>query len=385
MKIGLIGAGRLGICLALLLERAGYEVLVSDIRSSYVTDLQNKVISTNEPYVEDLLSCSKNLNATTDNLKVIQECDIIYTLVSTPSNEDGSYNVDSVWKVVEDFKKLRCDRKSLVVGCTTNPGDCDEFQKSLSDYGVDVYYNPEFIAQGSIIKDLKSADMVLIGGEGKHRSELENIYYNIQGPKKQPHIHFMSTKAAELTKIAINCYLTTKISYANMIGEVMTLSNMSDEIDIVLQSIGSDSRIGNKYLNYGFGFGGPCFPRDNRAFSSYAESVGVEFNIGRTTDNFNEHHAEFLKNYYIKKNPDKSVPFLFRYISYKNGSDILTESQQFRLCKDLLTAGYTVYIKDIPDVISQVSSSLYDEFYDKVIFVDDNTETPSGIIVIDLL
>ena len=195
----------------------------------------------------------------------------------------------------------------------------------------------------------------------------------------------MSTKAAELTKIAVNCYLTTKISYANMIGEVMTLSNMSDEIDIVLQSIGSDSRIGNKYLNYGFGFGGPCFPRDNRAFSSYAESVGVEFNIGRTTDNFNEHHAEFLKNYYIKKNPDKSVPFLFRYISYKNGSDILTESQQFRLCKDLLTAGYTVYIKDIPDVISQVASSLYDEFYDKVIFVDDNTETPSEIIVIDLL
>ena len=312
MKIGLIGAGRLGICLALLLERAGYEVLVSDIRKNYVKDLQNKVISTNEPYVEDLLSCSKNLSATTDNLKVIKECDIIYTLVATPSNEDGSYNVDSVWKVVEDFKKLRCDRKSLVVGCTTNPGDCDEFQKSLSDYGVDVYYNPEFIAQGSIINDLKSADMVLIGGDGKHRSELQNIYYSIQGPKKEPHIHFMSTKAAELTKIAVNCYLTTKISYANMIGEVMTLSNMSDEIDIVLQSIGSDSRIGNKYLNYGFGFGGPCFPRDNRAFSSYAESVGVEFNIGRTTDNFNEHHAEFLKNYYIKKNPDKSVPFLFR-------------------------------------------------------------------------
>jgi len=234
MKIGLIGAGRLGICLALLLERAGYEVLVSDIRKNYVKDLQNKVISTNEPYVEDLLSCSKNLSATTDNLKVIKECDIIYTLVATPSNEDGSYNVDSVWKVVEDFKKLRCDRKSLVVGCTTNPGDCDEFQKSLSDYGVDVYYNPEFIAQGSIINDLKSADMVLIGGDGKHRSELQNIYYSIQGPKKEPHIHFMSTKAAELTKIAVNCYLTTKISYANMIGEVMTLSNMSDEIDIVL-------------------------------------------------------------------------------------------------------------------------------------------------------
>ena len=105
MKIGVIGAGRLGICFALLCEQAGYDVLVSDVRDGYVKNLQNKIISTNEPEVAKLLTTSPRLSATTNNLKVIRECDVIYTLVATPSSKDGSYDVSAVWKVVEDLKK----------------------------------------------------------------------------------------------------------------------------------------------------------------------------------------------------------------------------------------------------------------------------------------
>ena len=230
MKIGLIGAGRLGICLALLIERAGFDVIASDVREDYVERLQNKVIFTNEPYVQDYLSQSENIEFTTDNQKLIDESDIIFTLVQTPSLEDGSYDVSAVWKVVQDLQNSNTKGKSFVVGCTTNPGDCDEFQKMLD---MDVYYNPEFIAQGSIIKDLQNADMVLLGGYGHHVPVLEKIYYGIQG-EPYPYIHNMSTKAAELTKIAVNCFLTTKISYANMIGEVLALSKLDDEIDTVL-------------------------------------------------------------------------------------------------------------------------------------------------------
>ena len=298
MKIGVIGAGRLGICFALLVERAGYSVLASDNREDYIKDLRKGVVGTTEPNVHDLLWSSKNIEFTTDNERVIRECDIIFTLVATPSLEDGSYDVSNVDDVVSDIQKIgwktSLTGKSLVVGCTTNPGDCDTFQRRLSEEGVDVYYNPEFIAQGSIVKDLINADMVLIGGEGKHQDELVKIYYGIQGPKKEPSIHFMSTKAAELTKIAVNCYLTTKISYANMLGQVLSKSNLDDEIDTVLNAIGSDSRIGNKYMRFGCGFGGPCFPRDNRAFAAYATQVGVEHNIGTTTDTFNDAHAAFL-------------------------------------------------------------------------------------------
>ena len=342
MKIGLIGAGRLGICLALLIERAGFDVIASDVREDYVERLQNKVIFTNEPHVQDYLSQSENIEFTTDNQKLIDESDIIFTLVQTPSLEDGSYDVSAVWKVVQDLQNSNTKGKSFVVGCTTNPGDCDEFQKMLD---MDVYYNPEFIAQGSIIKDLQNADMVLLGGNGKHLEALKELYFLIQFGFKDADVHTMSTKAAELTKIAINCFLTTKISYANMIGEVLALSKLDGEIDTVLNAIGSDSRIGNKYLNFGFGFGGPCFPRDNRAFAAHAKSVGVQHNIGFTTDAFNEEHAEFIKEYFMHKNK-KHLPFAFKYLTYKPGIDILTESQQYRLCVDLLNEGYHVYCMD---------------------------------------
>jgi UDP-glucose 6-dehydrogenase len=137
MKIGLIGAGRLGLCLALLIEKAGYDVIASDTRSDYIKELQDKTYNGSEPTVGTLLNYSKNIEFTTDNERVILESDIIFTLVATPSNEDGSYDVSNVEDVVSDFMKLGWKTtgengsgltgKSLVVGCTTNPGDCEVF------------------------------------------------------------------------------------------------------------------------------------------------------------------------------------------------------------------------------------------------------------------
>ena len=103
MKIGLIGAGRLGICFSLLVEQAGYNILVSDIRQDYVDDLNNRVIKTNEPEVQELLTRAQNFEATTNNLRVIEESDIVYTLVATPSLESGDYDVSAVWQVVDDI------------------------------------------------------------------------------------------------------------------------------------------------------------------------------------------------------------------------------------------------------------------------------------------
>ena len=348
MKIGLIGAGRLGICLALLIEQEGYHVIASDVREDYVKDLQNKKINSTEPQVQELLEHSINLEFTTDNRKVIRESDIIFTLVQTPSLEDGSYDVSAVWKVVEDIKQEMSSianyPKSFVVGCTTNPGDCDKFKDALPE-SVDVYYNPEFIAQGSIVDDLRHADMVLLGGKGQHSGALEMIYYQIQNGFKVANVSTMSARAAELTKIAVNCYLTTKITYANQVGQVMIRDGMEDEVKTVLKAIGSDSRIGTKYLNYGFGFGGPCFPRDNRAFAAYASKAGVETPLGATTDKFNDEHTKFLKEYYINKNKDNRA-YVFHYLTYKDGVDILTESRPYDLALSLLDDGYEVYCLD---------------------------------------
>ena len=373
MKIGVIGAGRLGICFALLCEQAGYDVLVSDVREDYVKNLRNKFISTNEPEVSKLLSTSPRLSATNSNSKVIRECDIIYTLVATPSKRDGSYDVSAVWDVVQDIKKVKkVQGKAFVVGCTTNPGDCKEFQNELDKFGVDVFYNPEFIAQGTIIKDLRRADMVLIGGKRNETyDQLCEIYNRIQ--EVPPKISIMSTTAAELVKLAVNCFLTTKISYANMVGQVMALSGMEDEIPTVLGAIGDDSRVGRKYLNFGFGFGGPCLPRDNRAFAAHAKKLGLDYNLGSTTDNFNNEHATFIKDYFVYRNPE-NLPFYLDYVSYKKGTDILTESQQYRLCIDLLDDGYTVYINDNDAIMDMITKDLSEKYPDTVKFGEPEEE-----------
>ena len=187
----------------------------------------------------------------------------------------------------------------------------------------------------------------------------------------------MSRTASEVVKIATNCFLTTKISYANMMGQVLALDGMEDEIDTVLNAIGADSRVGKKYLKFGYGFGGPCLPRDNRAFAAYAKSLGVEYNLGTTTDSFNDAHNKFLLDYVITKN-HTSLPFYFDYVSYKKGTDILTESQQYRLCCDLLEKGHSVYILNDKRVTPHVEEHLKSNFSDRVKFVDnkDNITEP---------
>ena len=142
----------------------------------------------------------------------------------------------------------------------------------------------------------------------------------------EPRMNFMSLTAAELTKIALNCYLTMKISYANQVGEVMSRFRLGEEIDTVLNAIGADSRVGSKYLGYGFGFGGPCLPRDNRAFAHAAERVGLKNNIGLTIDAFNDEHSDFLADDLCQKHKNKKVPFYFPDgNAYKKGTDILEE------------------------------------------------------------
>lgn len=369
-KIGVIGAGRLGICFALLVERAGYDVVVSDMRESYVKNLNDRHISTNEPLVNGLLKES-NIKATTSNREVITHSDIVYTFVATPSTQDGDYDVSAVDSVVKDFEGFR--DKKFVVGCTTNPRDCEKFKKVLPN--IKVFYNPEFIAQGNIINGLKFADMVLVGGE--FDQDIADLYYAIQGPEMEPKMNFMSLTAAELTKIALNCYLTMKISYANQVGEVMSRFRLGEEIDTVLNAIGADSRVGSKYLGYGFGFGGPCLPRDNRAFAHAAERVGLKNNIGLTIDAFNDEHSDFLAEYLCEVNPNKKCPFYFEEgITYKKGTDILEESQQYKLFKELLNRGYKCIALELPEVVEKVYNDLMYTWPGKFQFIYEEKQLP---------
>jgi nucleotide sugar dehydrogenase len=383
MKIGVIGAGRLGLTFALLCEKAGYDVLVSDKREDYVQNLNQGVCVTNEPMIQKMLFEVYDFKATTDNIEIIRECDVIFTFVATPSTVDGNYDTSKVFEVANDFftasqLEIPVYDKKFIIGCTTNPGDVEQIQDKLRMFNIQVAYNPEFIAQGEIVKGLEQSDIVLIGTEYPELGNmLVKIYEKIQTTPVNAHI--MSSKAAEVTKIGINCFLTTKISYANMMGDILMKAGLNAEIDTVLSAIGGDTRVGKKYMKYGFGFGGPCLPRDNRALGYYAKNLGMELNLPLTVDDFNKEHAAFLKDHYISLNPNKETPFVMNYVTYKRGTDILEESQQFKLCVDLLDEGYCVNVIEIDEVAKNLQS-LSELYNGRLKFYKQGTK-PEGYVI----
>lgn len=386
MDIGVIGVGKLGLSFALLCEHKGFNVWVSDVNEKYVSSLNDKSYKTTEPHIEDYLSSSKNFNPTVFNTDVIENSEVIFTFVPTPSLPTGEYDHSYIEDVLDSFDAMYqtgfdLAGKIFVIGCTTNPGYVDTVSERLSGYGVDVFYNPEFIAQGNIVNGLKYSDIVLIGTSSLDEIDrLKNVYDSIM--EHEPNYKIMSNTAAEIAKISVNCFLTTKISFANMIGEICHNTGIGDEVSTVLNAIGDDKRIGNKYLNYGFGFGGPCLPRDNRALGVHAEKVGLEINLPLSVDKFNVEHHKYLVNKYVSENPDRETTFVFNGVTYKEGTDLLTESQQLNLCVSLLSEGYKCIVIDTEEVISQLNDPLKKLWKEKVIF--NPSVLPSNSVKINL-
>jgi nucleotide sugar dehydrogenase len=163
----------------------------------------------------------------------------------------------------------------------------------------------------------------------------------------------MSRTEAELTKLSVNCFLTTKISYANMIGDIA--GRLGCNSNKVMEAIGNDSRIGSKYLKPGFGFGGPCFPRDNRALAKCGEEVGVDAVISKATDEMNEKHLQYQIEDFVKSNPDINKIVEIDFVTYKKDSILIEESQQLKFVCALQTLGYTINILDQrEEVLSQL-------------------------------
>jgi nucleotide sugar dehydrogenase len=282
---------------------------------------------------------------------------MIFTFVATPSTMDGNYDTKAVFEVANDFftasqLDIPIFEKKFIIGCTTNPGDTEQIQKKLSMFSIQVAYNPEFIAQGEIVKGLEQSDIVLIGTEYQELgNELVQLYKKIQTTTVNAYV--MSAKAAEITKIGINCFLTTKISYANMMGDILMKSGLKDEIGMVLGAIGGDTRVGKKYMNYGFGFGGPCFPRDNRALGIFAEELNIKPSIPLASDEYNNLHVKYQTEF-LFKNEVKNNKITIDGVSYKKGSILIEESQQLKVAEELESLGVDVTIVDNDIVIGEV-------------------------------
>lgn len=354
-KVSLIGLGRLGICTALCLEQAGWDVLGCDVMDAYVNSINDRTLRSGEPGVEAMLRKSKNLRCTKDLAETSRFSDLILVLVATPTGTgaDQAYDCAVLSRVLFDLNALRLENKHVVICCTVMPTYIDNVATHLLQDCVNtsISYNPEFIAQGDVIHGLQFPDMVLIGEGSKQAGDrLEFMHQSMVF--NQPRVCRMSPSSAEITKLSINCFITTKISYCNMVSNIADNTMGANKHDILL-AVGSDSRIGDKCLAPGFGFGGPCFPRDNRALGTHARNVGVNPCISDATDEFNKLHADYIANRMLATGEDR---FVMEDVAYKPRCpvDIIEESHKLEVAKRLARRGKRVLIRDRAAIVGLV-------------------------------
>lgn len=346
MKIGIIGCDIIGLSFALLCEEKGHEVLISDENEDFIFNLNQKICITNEPLIQSLLLDSKRLSGTTEPIEIIKQCDIIFTFSETKPSVDDTFDTSKVFDIVKHFFSassldvLLYDKK-FVVCSTTNPGDVEQIQKRLSMFNIEVAYNPPIVTHGNLINNFKYSDVIIIGSDyDKVKEDLSSLYRQIN--KESVNFYLMSIKSAEVSKIGIDGFLATKMTYANLVSNLMGKMGIESEIDLVLKAIGGDSRIGVKYFKKSYGFGGESIPKSNRALIKYLKDLELNNTLPSSVDTDNSYQIQSLKLKYTQLNPDKTIPFIFNNLGEINDS-LFDESQELKLCIELLDEGYTIH------------------------------------------
>ena len=354
-NLSVIGIGKLGLAFSLTLEKAGYNVVGVDINEEYVKSLNAKTFVSEEPNVTQYLTAATQFRATVNVEEAIMHSDALFIIVATPSLDSGRYDHSQVDNLVSTIETLprHGQPKHFVVCCTSMPGYCESIRERLAKLNYTVSYNPEFIAQGTILHNQAHPDMILIGEGSEAAGDLLQEIYE-KHTENNPRVCRMSPTEAEITKMALNCFLTTKIAYANMVGDIVLAAG--GDPATVLKAIGSDSRIGNKYLGYGYGYGGPCFPRDNRALALYAEDLSIEAHISEASDASNKAHLQNQLQRYIAEHPNKEK-VSFDFVTYKPESTLLVESQQLAFAFGLAQAGFPVEIVERKSVIEELQAT----------------------------
>jgi UDPglucose 6-dehydrogenase len=272
--------------------------------------------------------------------------------VPTPSDKNGKFVNAALETAIDEIIKVTKVKSHIIcVVSTVMPGTCEYFLEKFipskltnSTSNFEVVYSPEFIALGTVIDNMKKPDMILIGTSSvSSGNTVAEVLTGIA--ENNPPVQLMSLPSAELVKIAVNTYVTTKISYANMLSELTEQIPGADKYE-VLKALGFDSRIGGKYLSPGLGFGGPCFPRDNKALSALGKSIGVKTEIANATTTINKRQPKLKARLINRKFLDKSQKILVLGLSYKPGSFVTEESQAVMLVHELSKKWKNVYVHD---------------------------------------
>jgi UDPglucose 6-dehydrogenase len=354
MQIAVVGLGKLGAPLAAVLASKGNQVVGIDVNPEAVKLVNDGLSPVEEPGLQELVSASRDrLSATTD-LGAAADADVSIVLVPTPSDDRGAFSNEHVLTAVDEIGRglaAREDYHMLVVASTVMPGTCDtEIRPALESASgrrvgetLGLCYSPEFIALGSVIRNMLEPDMVLIGESDSRAGDvLERIYAGVC--ENDPPVRRMNLVNAELTKIAVNTYVTMKISYANALADMCERLPGAD-VEAVTDALGLDTRIGAKYLRGAVSYGGPCFPRDNKAFGVFARDLGAEPLLAEATDAVNVAQTDRLARVVQSRlKAGDAVGILG--LAYKPDTGVIDESPGVALAKLLAEAGYEVRVYD---------------------------------------
>ena len=356
MRVVVAGLGKLGLPMAAVFAESGHEVVGVDPVQPVVDALNEGRVLIDEPGLPEMIAANRErISATTDYADAIPGAEMTFIIVPTPSGDDGAFINDYVVTALEQIGAVLRDNPQphlVAVTSTVMPGAtaavlAPAFEQALGrplGDGVSLCYSPEFIALGSVIRDLQTPDFVLIGADDEAEGQrLADFYLGIGGGRDVP-VQVMNWVNAELAKISVNSFVTMKITYANMLAGICE-GLPGGDVDVVTQAIGLDTRIGRRYLKGGPPFGGPCFPRDNRALGVAAEAVGAPWDLAAATDRMNDGLAERIADAVTQATSEGDTVAVLG-LAYKDNTPVVEESAGAKVAAALAARGRTVVVHD---------------------------------------
>jgi UDPglucose 6-dehydrogenase len=348
-RLSLVGLGKLGLCLASCFAEKGFETIGVDIEEQVVDSVNQGQAPWFEPGLGDLLAKhgGKTLCATVHHREAIEQSDITFVLVATPSNPDGSFSnrfIEAALRsLAEALKKSKKEHHLFVISSTVMPGSTEaafiplierHAGRRLND-GFSVCYDPDFVALGNVIKGFLRPDLVVIGESAPEAGALIEAVHR-QMCENEPAISRMSIISAELAKVCLNAYITTKISFANSVANLCEHIPGAD-VDAITRAIGADRRVSPYYFQGGLAFGGTCFPRDTRAYVTLADRHGVQAEIIHAVDRVNQYQNQHLAEVVLRAldtSENKTVGVLG--LAFTMNTPVVTESPAILLITELL-------------------------------------------------
>ena len=356
MKVAIVGSGYVGLVTGTCFAEVGIEVTCVDIDKKKIDNLHKGIIPIYEPGLEEMVHRNMKkgrLTFTTDLKEALIDCEVIFSAVGTPPDEDGSADLQYVISVARDCGRYMNDYLLIVTKSTVPVGTAEKVRKAIKDEldlrGVkiefDVASNPEFLKEGAAIDDFLKPDRIVVGCDSPRAEELMKALYKPFTLNGHPVI-FMDIVSAEMTKYAANSMLATKISFMNDIANLCEI--VGADINFVRKGIGSDSRIGTKFIYPGAGYGGSCFPKDVKALIHTADDYKYSLRVLKAVEAVNEDQKSVMfnkiKTYFQGDLKGKTIALWG--LSFKPQTDDMREAPSLVIIQKLLDAGAKVKAYD---------------------------------------